>query len=90
MENIILIDAYSQIFRCYYAMKATLSANASASLVEVLQNAASAAEEGAAKTEEYVAKFGRARNLGERSKGSRDAGATSLALIFRAFADAAQ
>ena len=25
MENIILIDAYSQIFRCYYAMKASLT-----------------------------------------------------------------
>ena len=43
----------------------------------------------AEKTSEYVARFGRARNLGERSKGSQDAGATSLALIFQAFADAA-
>ena len=46
------------------------------------------AKDGADKTSEYVAKFGRARNLGERSRGTKDAGATSLALVFQAFADA--
>lgn len=70
------------------AMKSTVAENASASLFDVFQNAARAAKEGAENTSEYVAKFGRARNLGERSKGSQDAGATSLALIFQAFADA--
>ncbi len=70
------------------AMKAALDADPNVSLYDVFQKAADAAKEGAEKTADYVAKFGRARNLGERSKGSQDAGATSLALIFQAFADA--
>ncbi len=70
------------------AMKAAVAANADVALGDVFQQAADAAKAGAEKTSEYVAKFGRARNLGERSKGSRDAGATSAAIIFQAYADA--
>ena len=70
------------------AMKAAVAANAEATLHDVFQQAADAAKAGAEKTSEYVAKFGRARNLGERSKGSCDAGATSTAVIFQAYADA--
>jgi len=44
-----------------------------------------AAKEGAEKTSEYVAKFGRAKNYGERSIGVKDAGACSMALIFEGF-----
>jgi hypothetical protein len=33
------------------------------------------------------ARFGRAKNLGERSIGPRDAGASSMACIFAAFAE---
>ena len=69
------------------AMSATVAQNGSATLHDVFVAAADAALAGAEKTKEYVAKFGRARNLGERSRGSQDAGATSLALIFKAFAD---
>ena len=69
------------------AMESTIGANAGASLSDVMRAAADAAKSGAEKTAEYVAKFGRARNLGERSKGTADAGATSLALIFQAFAE---
>lgn len=69
------------------AMSATMASNPSATLRDLFDAAAKAAKEGAEKTADYVAKFGRAKNLGERSKGSRDAGATSLALIFQAFAD---
>lgn len=47
--------------------------------------AAQAAEEGKIGTTNMQAKFGRAKNLGERSIGSIDAGATSIALIFSAF-----
>ncbi|VGO13746.1 PEP-dependent dihydroxyacetone kinase, ADP-binding subunit DhaL [Pontiella desulfatans] len=50
--------------------------------------AAVAASEGAEKTKGYVAKFGRARTMGERAIGHKDAGATSFALIFGAFAEA--
>jgi len=70
------------------AMKAAVAANPAATLRDVFQQAADAAKAGADKTAEYVAKFGRARNLGERSKGSKDAGATSTAVIFQAYADA--
>jgi dihydroxyacetone kinase-like protein len=34
------------------------------------------------------ARFGKARNLGERSKGTVDPGATSISCIFKGFADA--
>lgn len=48
--------------------------------------AAEAAEQGAEATGPMRARFGRAKNLGERSVGPRDAGAASTACIFRAFA----
>ncbi len=57
-------------------------------LKEAFSAAASAAAEGAEKTKAYVAKFGRARTMGERAIGHQDAGATSFALIFDAFSRA--
>lgn len=53
-----------------------------------LAQAADAAAAGAAATTDQVAKYGRARNLGEQSKGVADPGATSLSLMLRGFADA--
>ncbi len=50
--------------------------------------AAEAAEKGAEATCAMRAKFGRAKNLGDRSIGPRDAGAASMACIFAAFANA--
>lgn len=61
---------------------------ASVTLATLLVVAAEAAEAGAATTKDLVAKHGRARNLGERSKGHLDAGAASTAVIYRAFAEA--
>ena len=52
--------------------------------------AAAAAAEGAAATTDLVARFGRARTMGERCIGHLDPGAQSISLIFRGFADAAQ
>ncbi|MEI7901579.1 MAG: DAK2 domain-containing protein [bacterium] len=52
----------------------------------MFQKAASAAEQGAEATCALRAKFGRAKNLGDRSIGPRDAGAASMACIFKAFA----
>ncbi len=49
--------------------------------------AAAAAVAGAEKTKEYVAKFGRARTMGERAIGHQDAGATSMSIIWTAFAE---
>lgn len=54
---------------------------------EVLRRAAEAAAEGAAKTEGMIARFGRAKNLKERSIGSRDAGAVSFSLFLQGLAE---
>jgi dihydroxyacetone kinase-like protein len=59
-----------------------------ADLGAALARAADAAEAGAKATAPMRARLGRARNLGDRSIGSEDAGATSVALIFRGFAEA--
>lgn len=69
---------------------AALSAAAreGAGVSEALRRAADAAEQGAASTSELRARFGRAKNLGERSVGSPDPGATSISLMFRGFAEA--
>lgn len=53
-------------------------------LEPMFQAACSAAEKGAQDTENYVAKFGRAKSLMERSLGHRDAGAVSTWIIFQA------
>lgn len=56
-------------------------------LTELLKIAAEAADCGVEKTKQYVAKFGRAKSLMERSVGYQDAGATSVAIIFHAMAE---
>jgi dihydroxyacetone kinase len=57
-------------------------------LETALDRAAAAAQEGADSTADMVAKIGRASRLGDRSRGLPDPGATSLALILRAFSAA--
>ena len=64
------------------------SADAGEGAAAALAKAAEAAATGAASTKDLKAKFGRARNLGDRSIGSPDPGATSISLMFRGFADA--
>jgi dihydroxyacetone kinase-like protein len=54
----------------------------------LLQLAAQAAALGAEQTKDMLAKFGRARNLGDRVLGHADPGATSMALILAGFAEA--
>lgn len=54
----------------------------------MLQAGAAAARKGAEATVAMQANFGRARNYGERSIGSADAGASSWACMFEAFANA--
>ena len=70
------------------AMGAKLASEPGASCADLLEAAAQAAQAGAASTESLCAKFGRAKNLGERSAGHIDAGATSVSLLLRAFAQA--
>jgi len=55
---------------------------------QALAEAAEAARAGAESTKNLQAKFGRARNLGPRSVGHADPGATSISLLFAGFEDA--
>jgi len=55
-------------------------------IAAMLQKAAAAAAKGSEATCAMRAKFGRAKNLGDRSIGPRDAGSASIACIFNAFA----
>ncbi len=58
------------------------------SIPQMLQAAADAANQGAESTKDMQAKFGRARNLGERTLGCKDPGATSISYILAGFAEA--
>jgi dihydroxyacetone kinase-like protein len=61
------------------------AASAGKSIPQALDDAASAAKLGAESTRDLIARYGRARSLGERTRGYPDAGATTVALIFRGF-----
>jgi dihydroxyacetone kinase-like protein len=50
-----------------------------------MERAASAARTGAESTKGMIARYGRAKFLGEKTRGSADAGATSIALLFEGF-----
>lgn len=53
-----------------------------------MEVAAGAARAGAESTKDMIAKYGRAKFLGEKTRGSADAGATSIALLFEGFSAA--
>ena len=57
-------------------------------VARALELAAEAARKGAETTTDMIARYGRAKFLGERTRGSPDAGATSIALIFKGFSSA--
>ncbi|GEK85678.1 dihydroxyacetone kinase subunit DhaL [Microbacterium aerolatum] len=57
------------------------------SFPQALHSAAGAARAGAASTSDFRAKYGKAHALGDRAIGHVDAGATSMSLLFGAFAD---
>lgn len=59
------------------------SAADSATLLESLKKAEENAAEGVENSKNYIAKFGRAKSLGERALGNQDAGATSVWIIFK-------
>jgi len=61
------------------------AADEGAGLTEALDRAARAAGEGAEATKNMQAIFGRAKNIGEKSVGTADPGATSVSLIFKGF-----
>ena len=58
------------------------------SLKEIMTAAAAAAGAGAEQTSTMVARFGRAKNMGERSIGTKDPGAVSIAILFNGMAQA--
>ena len=68
------------------AMAAQAAAGEGLPLNETLQRVANAARTGAESTQQMVAKHGRAKFLGERSRGFQDAGATSIAVMLAAWA----
>lgn len=70
------------------ALDAMQAAAPSGDIHAVLQQAAAAAATGAAATKEFRAKFGRARNLGDRVIGHLDPGAVSASLILQGCSEA--
>lgn len=64
------------------------AARAGADPAKAMTIAAAAAERGAKMTRELVARFGRARSLGERTRGHCDPGAVSIGILFAGFRDA--
>jgi dihydroxyacetone kinase-like protein len=70
------------------ALAALKEASPSDGIKSALQKAAEAAAQGAEATRKMRAKFGRARNLGDRVIGHLDPGAVSVSLIFKGFAEA--
>ncbi|HEY5583858.1 MAG TPA: dihydroxyacetone kinase subunit DhaL [Ruminiclostridium sp.] len=69
------IDAFNAAISCEKSFK------------EALEDMKLAAEKGKESTKDMVAKIGRASRLGERSRGTLDAGATSCNLILQSMAD---
>ncbi len=59
------------------------AADEGAGVSTALARGAEAAEQGAASTKDLRARFGRAKNVGDKSIGAQDPGATSVALIFK-------
>ena len=80
-----LIDAYAPALQAFSS--ATASGEGFPAALDAL---AAAAEKGRDSTVDLVAKIGRASRLGERSRGVLDPGATSCAIILRAFAEGAK
>ena len=64
------------------------AANSGDPVARAMELAADAARTGAEATRDMIAKYGRAKFLGERTRGSADAGATSMALLFQGFSAA--
>jgi len=64
------------------------AANDDQPIAWAMKMAAEAAHAGAESTKDMIARYGRAKFIGEKSRGSADAGATSIALLFEGFRSA--
>ncbi len=80
-----LIDAYVPALQAFSAATANRGR-----FIDALDALIVAAENGRDSTIDLVAKIGRASRLGERSRGVLDPGATSCAIILKAFAEGAK
>jgi len=69
------------------AADALKAADKGATVQDILKDAAKAASDGSEATKDMKAKFGRARNLGDRVIGHKDPGSVSISLIFQGFYD---
>jgi dihydroxyacetone kinase-like protein len=69
------------------ALEALKTSEPGAPIKATLQLAAEAAGRGAEATKTMCAKFGRARNLGDRVIGHADPGAVSVSLILKGFSE---
>ena len=69
------------------ALAALKSANPTDGIKVALRQAAEAAAKGAEATKNMKAKYGRARNLGDRVIGHADPGSVSASLIFKGFSE---
>jgi len=69
------------------ALAALKAAPRDAAIKTALEQAAQAAAQGAEATSNMRAKFGRARNLGDRVLGHTDPGAVSVSLLFKGFSE---
>jgi dihydroxyacetone kinase-like protein len=67
------------------AMDALKASSPEAGIRAALLAAAEAAQKGAEETKKFRAKFGRARNLGDRVIGHADPGSVSISLLFKGF-----
>jgi len=63
-------------------------AEAGKTVAEAFHDAAGAARSGAEATRSLTARYGRAKFLGEKTRGHQDPGATSVSLIFEGFSTA--
>ena len=77
-----MLDALIPAVEAFHA-----AADAGQQVAVCMTRAAAAATDGAAATRGMVARFGRAKNLGERTLGHQDPGSTTVAILFTAFAE---
>jgi dihydroxyacetone kinase-like protein len=63
----------------------TVAAQTGKGMEAALEEAANAAKAGAETTKNFTARYGRARLLGEKTRGHLDPGASSIALLFEGF-----
>lgn len=91
-ENLLLISTAkigqkTLVDSLYPAIDAICSSECN-DIKEIFNMAYQKSTEGAESTKNYIAKFGRAKSIGERSLGHMDPGAVSISIMFKGFYNA--